>query len=405
MVERHLPKVNVASSSLVSRSNSSPLRGVSLAHDVDPTIRGVWSRSLVALIAAFGVVGCGAPATPGSITSVSAAPTATSPPPTAASEARDATPSASPAPATWAALDSVGPPAREDHTWTVDAEGEVAYLFGGRDGDTVFGDLWAYELATDTWAELPAPAGPEARFGHEAVWVEGTGLVTFAGQAGPTAFFNDLWAYDPATGSWRELPSSGAVPVARYGTCAGIGPDGRLWISHGFTAENARFADTVAYDFASGAWTDETPDPPVPVNRCLHGCWWTDAGELALFGGQTTGATALGDMWLLEDGAWTQVEGTTPAERNLYARARLPGGTLVFGGQAIDRSYLADAFVFRDGEADAVEVATAGPGPAPRAGAEMVVDSRRDRVLLFGGLDAERAYDDLWELRGIALEV
>ena len=286
----------------------------------------------------------------------------------------------------------------------MDAEGEVAYLFGGRDRDAVFGNLWAYELATDTWTELPLSAGPDARFGHEAVWVEDIGLVTFAGQASPTDFFDDLWAYDPAAGSWRELPAGGAVPVARYGTCAAIGPDGRLWISHGFTSENVRFADTVAYDFASGEWTDETPEPPLPVNRCLHGCWWTDAGELALFGGQTTGTAALRDLWLLGDGGWTPVDGVRPSERNLYARARLAGATLVFGGQTVDRTYLADAFLFPDGEMDAVAVETEGPGPAPRAGAEMVVDSRRDRVLLFGGSDGEQAYDDLWELRGLALD-
>ena len=365
----------------------------------------MWSRGLVALIAAVFIAGCAGPAaTPLSAAPTSHAPTPTTPRPSAASEAAVATASVSAAPPTWSALAPVGPPAREDHTWTVDPETDVAYLFGGRDGDAVFGDLWAYDLATDTWEELAAPTGPAARFGHEAVWVEGTGLVTFAGQAGPTDFFNDLWAYDPSTRSWRELPSSGAVPVARYGTCAGIGPDGRLWISHGFTAENARFADTVAYDFASGAWTVETPGPPVPVNRCLHGCWWTDAGALALYAGQTTGATALGDLWLLEDGAWTQVDGARPAERNLYARARVAGGTLVFGGQTLDSSYLADAFLFRDGEPDAAALEIAGPGPAPRAGAEMVVDVPRDRVLLFGGRDADRAYADLWELSGVALE-
>ena len=371
----------------------------------EPTIDPVWSRRLVAFIATSMVAGCSAPsATSGPPTSEpSAAPSSGAPRPTAASEAPDPTEWAVAPTPTWSALDAVGPPAREDHTWTLDQAGEVAYLFGGRDGDIVFGDMWAYELATDTWTELPATAGPDPRFGHETAWVDDIGLVTFAGQAGPTDFFNDLWAYDPGSGSWRELPSSGAVPVSRYGTCAGIGLDGRLWISHGFTSENARFADTVAYDFASGVWTDETPAPPVPVNRCLHGCWWTDSGELALYGGQTTGTAALSDLWLLKDGAWTPVEGTPPAARNLYARARIAGGTLVFGGQAIDRSYLADMFIFRDGETEALAVEAVGVAPAPRAGAEMVTDVGRDRVLLFGGRDAERAYADLWELRGLAV--
>ena len=77
------------------------------------------------------------------------------------------------------------------------------------------------------------------------------------------AFFDDIWAYDPAAEAWRELPSLGDVPPARYGSCASLGPDGRLWISHGFT-DSGRFDDTRAYDFATGEWTDETPDGDLP---------------------------------------------------------------------------------------------------------------------------------------------
>jgi hypothetical protein len=230
--------------------------------------------------------------------------------------------------------------------------------------------------------------------------VDEVGVVVFGGQAGAT-FFNDLWAYDPAEGSWRELPARGDVPVARYGSCAAIGPEGRLWISHGFTSEQARFNDTLAYDFATGTWTDETPDDPLPINRCLHGCWWTETGELALFGGQTTGTVALGDLWLLAEGAWTQVEGALPMARNLYARVRLDSATLGFGGQALDETFLADAFLLRDGDADAVALDPSGPAPAPRAGAAMILDSERGRILMFGGRDAERAYDDVWELRNV----
>ena len=130
-----------------------------------------------------------------------------------------------------------------------------------------------------------------------------------------------------------QLPATGAAPVARYGSCAAIGPDGRLWISHGFTQEQSRFSDTRAYDFASGTWTDETPAGPRPVERCLHGCWWTDAGELALYAGQTTGVTALDDRWILRDGAWSTGGGSAAAgaqpvrasaARLRHARVRWP---------------------------------------------------------------------------------
>jgi hypothetical protein len=295
-----------------------------------------------------------------------------------------------------------GPAAREDHTWTVDPEAGIAYLFGGRDGSATFGDTWAYDLASDAWTELAPAASPDARFGHEAVWVEGVGLVIFAGQAGST-FFGDLWAYDPDANAWEELPATGALPTPRYGSCAGIGPDGRLWISHGFTSDGTRFSDTRAYDFETAAWTDQTPSGSRPVERCLHGCWWTDGGELALYAGQTTGTIALDDRWRLADGAWAQVEGGLPTGRNLYARARTDGVTLVFGGQAIDGSYLGDLWSLADDSDDAAEVELAGDGPRPagRAGAELVVDEARGRALLFGGRAADGALGDLWVLGGL----
>ena len=190
------------------------------------------------------------------------------------------------------------------------------------------------------------------------------------------------------------------MPVARYGSCAALGPDGRLWISHGFTSDGTRFADTRAYDFATATWTDETPDGSVPVTRCLHGCWWTDDGRLALFGGQTTGVTALGDHWLMTDGAWVRTEGTLPPDRNLYARARLDGATVVVGGQALDGSYLADAWLLVDGEADATALSIGATAPAARSGAELVVDRQRARLLLFGGRDGESAFGDAWQLTG-----
>lgn len=304
------------------------------------------------------------------------------------------TPSVAPVEPAWTQLSASGPAPREDHTWTVGRDG-IAYLFGGRDGATVHGDLWAYDLASDAWTALDAP-GPAARFGHDAAWADGIGLVIFAGQAG-TAFFNDLWAYDPVASAWRQLPAGGAAPVPRYGSCAAIGPDGDLWISHGFTSDGTRFADTRAYDFAAGAWTDVTPSGDLPIARCLHTCWWTDDGRFTLYAGQTTGVTALGDWWSVEPrAAWARLDGTLPPDRNLPAAARWGAGTVVFGGQALDDTFLADAWRLDDaGGAAPVEVDGAPPG---RAGAELIADPERERLLLFGGRDASVSFGDTWEL-------
>jgi hypothetical protein len=301
---------------------------------------------------------------------------------------------------------SDGPAAREDHTWTADPDGAVAYLFGGRNGATVFDDLWSYDLAADTWTRVqPSGASPPPRFGHSAAWATGVGLVIAFGQAGST-FYNDLWAFDPAENAWRQLPSDGAIPVPRYGSCAAIGPDGLLWISHGFTSDGSRFADTLAYDFEAGAWTDQTPLSDRPVPRCLHGCWWTGDDRFVLYAGQTTGVTSLGDLWHLTVGerpgtnAWSEAGGPLPEPRNLYAAARVDGTTIVFGGQGADGGYLTGAWRFDDATPGATALTTTGGSPAPRAGAELIHDAERGRLLLFGGKGPDGALGDLWALSG-----
>ena len=211
----------------------------------------------------------------------------------------------------------------------MDGDGHFAYLFGGRAGTDVFSDLWRFDLVTDQWRRLTPADGPKARFGHTATWVPGVGLVIFSGQAGG-AFFNDIWAYLPETNAWRHLPSGGAVPEPRYGSCAGLAPDGRLWISHGFT-DLGRFFDTRAYDFAAGAWTDISRENPVPVIRCLHDCVWTPDGRFVLYGGQTNGVPALGDLWVRPaKGDW-QAQADPPLKaRQLYAVTTIGNTAWIF---------------------------------------------------------------------------
>ena len=354
------------------------------------------------------IAACGGTTTPPVSTTPSVTPTASEPaaePSPSASEAATPEPPRD-LPTAWSLLTPSGdlPAAREDHTWTVDPATGTAYFFGGRDGSTVFGDLFAFDLATHAWDRLdPAGTTPHARFGHEANWVPGVGLVVFAGQASSTEFFGDLWVFDPAQNAWTQLPNAGDAPVPRYGSCSGLGPDGRLWISHGFTEEGTRFFDTRAYDFATQAWIDLTPTAPRPVDRCLHACWWTADRTFTLYGGQTTGVAALGDLWSLHPGGvdspgtWTQSEGTLPPDRTLTAFTTYGDVELIFGGRAIDRTFLGDAYVV-DTDGAFARLPTTGTSPSARASATMISDLPRARALLFGGVASNGAFADLWQL-------
>jgi hypothetical protein len=303
---------------------------------------------------------------------------------------------------TWTRIDAgPGPRPREDHTWTVDGDGDAAYLFGGRSSGEVYGDLWRYDLAADSWSRLePAGSSPAARFGHTATWVDGIGVVIWSGQAGED-FFDDLWAYDPGEDAWRELPGGGDRPAPRYGSCAALASE-RLLVSHGFTDEG-RFDDTRAYDLATATWTDVTPSGGRPVERCLHDCISTTDGRFVLFGGQTNGVPALGDLWTLgPDGAWAEAPSEPgPRPRQLFALASHGGEAFVFGGAGESGGKLDDLWRLDLTGLSWARSRPAGRGPTGRSGATLVADGARSRLLLYGGVTLDGTVDDLWTLEGL----
>ena len=330
---------------------------------------------------------------------------ATNPPPTTTTKPTGiptgaSPPSGTPAPVGWLERTDVsaGPSAREDHTWTVDEAGTTAYLFGGRGSEGASNELWAFDLVSDSWSQLTQSVDtpiPAPRFGHTATWVPGVGLVIWSGQ-GNSAFFDDIWAWNTTTSSWLELASLGAVPAARYGSCASLGPDGELWISHGFTEDTGRFADTRSYDFETGSWTDRTPVDRVPVERCLHDCFWSRFGRFVLYGGQTTGVSALADIWTYDlTAGWTQGPDSDAAARQLFSLASLNGVGVVFGGGSLDGGFLADMWSIDPASYEMFPVETTA-GPSARSGATMIYEA--GRVLLFGGTNADGVLGDLWEL-------
>ncbi len=289
-----------------------------------------------------------------------------------------------------------GPAAREDHTWTVDGEGRYAYLFGGRDGAREFGDLWRYDLAQDRWKKLsPRGRRPPPRFGHSAAWVDGRGVVVFAGQRG-SDFFADLWSYDPGADRWMKLPAAGAAPKRRYGSCMIVAADGRLWVSHGFTS-SGRFDDTRAYNLVTERWASIAPDDRRPGERCLHDCFTSASGELVLYGGQDDGAFALGDLWVMDQQrAWSRLDDPRPRARRLYAVTEAGPDAFIFGGASEDDVALDDLWRV-DRESLEFERVNVDGGPPARSAGTLITDRVRGRLLLFGG-QGNVAKADVWEL-------
>jgi hypothetical protein len=146
-----------------------------------------------------------------------------------------------------------------------------------------------------------------------------------------------------------------------------------------------------------------TPDGQAPVNRCLHGCWWTEDDRFALYAGQTTGVEALGDLWTLAGAgtaaaAWARVSGDLPPDRNLYAIATYRDGVIVVGGRGLDDTFLDDTFTFDGTTLSIQSLDPEGSKPPGRAGAMLIEDEPRGRVVLFDGKTADGSLADVWEL-------
>lgn len=121
---------------------------------------------------------------------------------------------------TWTALAlSQAPTARFGHTalWT----GSKMIVFGGADSETdnttghVLNDGAIFDPAMNAWTPLPAPGAPEVRERHRAVWT-GAEMLVFGGEGIGGALLLTAGAFNPATNTWRSLPSAptGATRLA-----------------------------------------------------------------------------------------------------------------------------------------------------------------------------------------------
>ncbi len=85
----------------------------------------------------------------------------------------------------------------------------------------------------------------------------------------------------------------------------------------------------------------------LPIQRCLHDCYWSSDDTLILYGGQTNGVPALGDLWTYDPAtsAWQEGPQQAAAPRQLYSLAAPDGVGIVFGGGSEDGGYLDDTWL------------------------------------------------------------
>lgn len=281
-------------------------------------------------------------------------------------------------------LTGEGPSRRGRHVAALDADGRRMLVHGGRfrrgttGAYTQLSDLWALDLATDTWTRLARAGGPEARSNHVGV-VAGGKLVIHGGNTstdgGRFVPLGDVWTWDLAEGAWEELSTTGG-PSARLFHAAAASPDGGTLYVYGGGDEGAFlgpfFGDLWALDLASGMWTELHPGgegaPPARIWASLTAD--PDGKGLLLFGGHDD--QSLGnrnDVWRfkLAGGTWERIargdqqtadalgfcdfpadfvdpDLAAPERREAMATARTADGRLVVAGGKTDCGLINDVW-------------------------------------------------------------
>ena len=168
----------------------------------------------------------------------------------------------------WTQLDASGPSSRRNAAAIYDPVGDRMILFGGRGSSGDLGDVWAFDLADDSWERIR----PTPRFMHNAVYdATGHRMLIWSGRmvdGSGSTLLNDVWALDLATDQWTSME----IPVARYGTAAIFDPLAGSLVTFAGVTTQGRFDDIWRFDPTDGAWRDVTPASRQPGERCL-GTW------------------------------------------------------------------------------------------------------------------------------------
>lgn len=249
-----------------------------------------------------------------------------------------------------------GPSMRTRLATTLDAGRDRMIIHGGRYREaesgryTLYDDLWAFDLETESWSELPSDDGPSKRAMHTMV-VAGDTLYLYGGQLSNSSTSyspgTDFWAYDLGAGTWTELDAD-ADPGERLFHSMAVSDDGsKLWI-YGGADENALFGpffeDLWEYDVAAGTWTElhgggkSGPDGRIWADLVYNGADDT----LLLWAGHDDGSLGnTNQVWTfdLAAGAWDMTEEGDVQEANANGFCDFPADFVEIDPDAPERRY------------------------------------------------------------------
>jgi galactose oxidase-like protein/flagellar hook capping protein FlgD len=304
------------------------------------------------------------------------------------------------------AASGVPPDLRSRHSAIYDSVRDRMVVFGGTDGANLWGDLWSLSFTGPAWTELtPAGTPPPPRAGHQAIYDSSRDrMVLFGGDDGSGDPPGTTWALPFASSSWSELAPSGNTPLGRHDHVAVLDTAGDRMLVFGGVVELPT-QELLALSLpGSTSWS--TPAPaggPAPPRTGHAAAYDPIRDRMIVFGGHGN-AGVFQDTWALNLGTQVWIDlapsGTKPVARDghLMVYDSTHDRMVVFGGLDADNNAQNDVWTLSLGASPAwVKLSPLGSPPPPRYGAAGVYDPAGDRLVIFGGL-GDVVLGDVWAL-------
>ena len=254
---------------------------------------------------------------------------------------------------------------------------------------SALGTVPATESATWTRVAVPTSPPPNPRYLQAAAFDEARNvLVMFGGWSGATASnqfgaaTQDLWEWNPATGTWTNRTPAGRKPSPRAGASMVYDPNRKNFVIFGGRSTTGYdYQDTWLWDPLGGTFTDATTSGPGA--RSQHSMVFEKStGKVLLFGGGVAdGGTSI----------WP--------ETIYYNGVPIPGPSADGSGIALA---FADTWEWDPSQGTWTQLTLAN-APSARYDSALVWDSQRSRAVLFGGMQKAQVdadgipQQDTWE--------
>lgn len=248
-----------------------------------------------------------------------------------------------------------------------------------------------------TWTNLTAPGAPapSPRAGAAAVYDPALEGVLLFGGLTTHSVVNDTWMW--RDGSWTDLtPTLSVAPSPRYD--AAIAYDdalGAVILFGGYTG-STHLGDT--WLFQNGAWTNLSPAVSPPAREDASIAYDPLDSYVVLFGGELQDRAIANDTWTFANDHWTnRTTPRAPPAREAGAMAYDPAlsGSLLFGGVVPYVRALSDTWTYSQGHWTNL-TGSVGTAPPPREKAAMAYDPTDGVLLLFDGTHGSNVLDSEW---------